>query len=251
MLEVYLDPCTVNSRKVLAGLDLTGTEYHLNHVDYFKGEQKSEEYKKINPHATLPAAKDGDLTITESNAILQYIAEDHGSVYPKDAKQRCAVNRWLLWEASVWFQSCYVYLVQYVVQPLLGAEPDQSAIDAEAPNWHKSAKILDDQLAKTKWLTGDDVTIADIAVAAPMHLHKATRLPLDQYPNLERWMTEQVECLPCWQRTQTAVDKALLPGKARSNINVTANKKFESVLISIKQPNEISSYETEAAKVRS
>lgn len=45
-----------------------------------------------------------------------------------------------------------------------------------------------------------------------MHLHKAQRLPLDQYPNLKRWLTEGVETLPAWQKTQGAVDKALLPG---------------------------------------
>lgn len=51
-LEIYLDPCTVNSRKVLAGLDLLGTKYEFHHVDYFAGAHKSEEYLKINPHAT-------------------------------------------------------------------------------------------------------------------------------------------------------------------------------------------------------
>lgn len=53
MLEVYLDPCTVNSRKVLAGLDLLGTEYHLNNVNYFTGEHKKPEYLKINPMGTV------------------------------------------------------------------------------------------------------------------------------------------------------------------------------------------------------
>jgi glutathione S-transferase len=53
MLQLYLDPCTVNSRKVLAGLDLLGTEYNLNHVDYFTGAHKAPEYLKINPNATV------------------------------------------------------------------------------------------------------------------------------------------------------------------------------------------------------
>lgn len=213
MLEVYLDPCTVNSRKVLAGLDLLGTQYNFNHVDYFAGAHKSPEYKKINPHATVPSAVDDDLVITESNAILQYAADLGGcSAYPKNLKKRAEVNRWLLWEASVWFQSCYVYLVEYVVKPLLEAEPDQSIIDAQAPRWHELAGILDAQLAKTKWLTGDDISIADIAVAAPIHLHAAQHLPLDQHPNLKRWLTEGIEKLPCWQKTQDAVDRALTPG---------------------------------------
>ncbi|KAI9869907.1 MAG: hypothetical protein M1823_008909, partial [Watsoniomyces obsoletus] len=134
MLEVYLDPCTVNSRKVLAGLDLLGTKYNLNHVDYFKSEQKSDWYTKINPHQTVPSAVDGDATITESNAILAYAA-DHGGkeeYYATDLKQRAVVNKWLLWEASVWFQTNYVYLVENVVKPLLGAQPDQSIIDGES-----------------------------------------------------------------------------------------------------------------------
>ena len=75
MLQVYLDPCTVNSRKVLAGLDYLGTQFEYHYINYFASEQKSEDYIKINPHATLPAAVDEDLTLTESNAILQYAAD--------------------------------------------------------------------------------------------------------------------------------------------------------------------------------
>ena len=260
MLEVYLDPCTVNSRKVLAGLDLLGTQFNLNKVDYFKSEQKSDWYTKINPHQTVPSAKDGDTTITESNAILQYAA-DHGGKhehYPQDLKHRAMVNKWLLWEASVWFPTCYVYLVENVVKPLLGAEPDQSIIDGESEKWNKNAAILDTQLGKTKWLGGDTVTIADIAVAAPMHLHGAAKLPLDKHPNLKRWLTEQVEQLPCWQKTQGAVDKALLPGKSSSstsqNLNgslsngeTTSVRSTFNYTKDVDKPTELYFYETEQA----
>ena len=212
MLEVYLDPCTVNSRKVLAGLDLLGTPYTLHHVDYFAGAHKKPEFLAINPNGALPAATDGDFALSESNAILQYAADLSGSDkhYPRDLKQRADINRWLLWEAATWFPSCYTYLVEYVVKPLLKTEPDQAVIDKEAPNWHRLAGILDAPLAKSKWLAGDTVTIADIAVAAPMHLHKLQRLPLDRHPNLARWMAD-IERLPCWQKTQAAVDRALQP----------------------------------------
>jgi glutathione S-transferase len=253
MLQVYLDPCTVNSRKVLAGLDLLGTQYNLNHVDYLTGAHKGPEYLKINPHATVPSAVDDDLTITESNAILQYAADlDDSSAYPKNLKKRANVNRWLLWEASVWFPSCYVYLVEYVVKPLLKAEPDESIIDAQAPRWHQLAGILDAQLAKTKWLTGDDISIADIAVAAPMHLHAAQRLPLDQHPNLKRWLTEGIEKLPCWQRTQGAVDKVLLPGVAAADgTTMAAPTEVRAIFNYTKDVDrltEIYFYECEAAK---
>jgi len=213
MLTVHLDPCTVNSRKVLAGLQLLGTPYRLVHVDYLAGAHKHPEFVALNPNAAIPVMTDGDFTLWESNAILQYAADtsDEPSYYPKDPKQRADINRWLLWEASSWFPSCYVYLVEYVVKPLLKADPDQSVIAKEAPNWHKLAGILDARLATSKWLAGENVTIADIAVAAPMHIHAQQRLPLESRPNLKRWMTEGIETLPCWQRTHDAVVKVLAP----------------------------------------
>jgi glutathione S-transferase len=57
-----------------------------------------------------------------------------------------------LWEASTWFPSCYIYLVAHVVKPLLNTQPDQAAIDKEAPNWHRLASILDARLANSKWI---------------------------------------------------------------------------------------------------
>ena len=210
MLQVYLDPCTVNSRKVLAGLNLSGIPYELRHVDYFSGAHKKPEFLAINPNGAVPAVVDGGLALSESNAILQYAADLSGSEkhYPRNLKQRADINRWLLWEASTWFPSCYTYLVEYVVKPLLKTEPDETIIEKEAANWHRLGGILDARLAKSKWLAGDTVTIADIAVAAPMHLRKWQRLPLDEHANLNRWMAD-VERLPCWQKTQGAVEQAL------------------------------------------
>ena len=88
---------------------------------------------------------------------------------------------------------------------------DAAVIEKEAPNWHRLAGILDARLARSKWLAGDGVTIADIAVAAPMHLHASQRLPLADHPNLKRWMTEGIEQLSSWKKTQAAVDNALAP----------------------------------------
>jgi glutathione S-transferase len=219
VLQIYLDPCTVNSRKVLAGLDLMKLDYEYNYINYFTGEHKSADFVKINPHATVPAAVDGDLKLTESNSILMYAADISGddTTYPKDLKLRADANRWLLWEASVWFGTNYVYLVEYVVKPLLGAQPDESVIEAEAPKWNKAAGILDTRLGETgKWiLPGNNPTIVDMAVASAIHLHEAQRLPLAQHKNLTRWIAN-VEALPSWQKTQGAVDKALLPNKAGS-----------------------------------
>jgi glutathione S-transferase len=226
-IQVYCDPCTVNSRKVMVGLEQLKADYKYNHIDYFTGEHKSDDFKKINPMGTVPAAVDGDLTLTESNAILQYAADlaSDDSMYPKDLKQRANINRWLFWEASSWFHSCYVYLVENCVKPgLFKVEPDQKVLDGESERFHKCAGMLDAQLGTTKWLTGDKVTIADIAVAAPMHLYVASKLPLDDYSNLKRWMSESVEQLDSWKKTQAPVDKMMASGSpSNSSVRTTVN----------------------------
>ena len=202
-MEIIADPITVNCRKVLAGLKLIGADYTLNRVDYFKGEQKSPEIVAINPNAAIPVLRDGDLILWESNAILQYAADKAGnaSAYPTDLAARADVNRWLLWECGAWFPTCYVHLVENCVKPLLGAETDQSVLDGEAPNFHKLAGIMDARLGGSAYLCGDQPTIADVAVAAPMHLHAWAKLPLDDHPNVRRWMAEGIETASWWKAT--------------------------------------------------
>jgi glutathione S-transferase len=203
MLKIHADPITVNCRKVLAGLDLIGAPYELVHVDYFKGEHKAEPYLTLNPNASVPSMVDGDFVLWESNSILQYAADKTGNeaVYPRDLRTRTDINRWMFWEAAQWFPSSYVFLVENCVKPLLGGAPDPAVLDAQAATFHKLAGIIDQRLAGSRWIAGDRVTIADIALAAPAHLHGWQKLPLNDHPNLKRWLTQDVEQLPCWKKT--------------------------------------------------
>tara|TARA_Y100001934_G_scaffold12781_1_gene15801 strand:+ start:474 stop:1112 length:639 start_codon:yes stop_codon:yes gene_type:complete len=202
-MEVLLDPRTVNSRKVLAGLKLIGADYDVRQYDYFQAEQKSDEFVAVNPNAAFPALIDDDFILWESNAILQYAAEKVGNTnaYPKDIRTRADINRWLLWESSSWFGSCYVYLVENCVKPLLGDTTDESILANEQENFHKLASILDARLKNSTFLCGEEPTIADVAVAAPMHLHGWAKLPLGDYPNLIRWMTKEIENCSWWKET--------------------------------------------------
>ncbi len=203
-MQIHADPITVNCRKVLAGLDLMGASFELNHVDYFKGEQKNEPYTSLNPNASVPAMVDGDFVLWESNAIMQYAADKIGNeaVYPRDLKVRADINRWLLWESSSWFPACYVYLVENCVKPLLGGAADPAVLDAQNATFHKLAGILDARLAQHQWVAGTaGPTIADIALAAPMHLHGWQQLPLEPHAHLRRWYFEGISQLPSWDKT--------------------------------------------------
>ena len=202
-MEVLLDPRTVNSRKVLAGLKLIGADYSIKKFDYFQAEQKSPDFVAVNPNASFPALKDGDFILWESNAILQYAADKVGntSAYPTDLKTRADINRWLLWESSSWFGSCYKYLVENCVKPLLGDVTDTNVLANEEENFHKLAGILDSRLEGSAFLCGNEPTIADVAIAAPMHLHAWSKLPLTDHPNLVQWMTSKIENFSWWKDT--------------------------------------------------
>jgi glutathione S-transferase len=220
-LQLHLDPATVNCHKVVAALDYMGIEYQRNHVDYVTGQHKTLEYLQINPNGTLPSASDDGLVITESNAIMQYAADASGekgaSAYPKDLKQRAIVNAWLLWEASRWFHSCYVYLVENALKEA----PDQATLAAEEPKWLALANVLNEQLDKTKYVAGDNVTIADFAIMAPMHLYALQKLPLDKVPNLKRWIAD-IGKIPAWQSTQAYVNNVFgLEQSVRASLNYT------------------------------
>ena len=203
-MKLYADPITTNCRKVLAGLDLIGAPFEHVHVDYFKGEQKGDAFTAINPNACLPALVDDDFVLWESNAILAYAADKVGNreAYPADMRSRADALRWLLWESSTWFPVNYGFLIEHCVKPLLGDQTDAAAVEAHSERFHKVTPVLEDRLSKHEWVLGTDApTIADIALAAPMHLHAWQRLPLDPYPAIRRWMGEGIEKLPCWEKT--------------------------------------------------
>lgn len=169
-------------------------------------------------------------------------------MYPKDLKKRADVNRWLLWEASSWFPTCYVYLVENVVKPLMKGEPDQKALDAVSDKFHTGAGVLEARLSKNKWLTGDHVSIADIAVASCMHLPEEMKLPLDKYPNVKRWLVDEVEQLESWKLTQKAVDDALLPKKPAATVRSSSVQTTVNYTKAVDQLTEIYFYESDKAK---
>jgi glutathione S-transferase len=201
-MKLYYDPITVNCRKCVAGLDLIGADYDAEVMSYFGGDHKKPEFAAINPNAALPALTDGDLVLWESNAILVYASEKTGNttVYPADARSRGDITRWLLWESNTWFPTCYTYLVENVVKPILDDTPDTARLTEHAPTFHGHARVLENALQGREWLCADHPTIADIAIAAPMHLHGPQKLPLEDYPNIRNWMA-RVEALPCWQKS--------------------------------------------------
>src|SRR6185295_17169942 len=121
IMKLYTFPPSPNARKVaavIAHLRLTDVEHAL--VRLHQGEHRQPDYLAINPMGRVPALRDGDLLLWESNAICQYLADRAGDTafLPADAGRRASVARWLFWEAGTWSPVIDVFTHENVRKPM-------------------------------------------------------------------------------------------------------------------------------------
>jgi glutathione S-transferase len=202
-MKLYGFPPSPNTWKVRALAAYLKVPLELEVIDLSKGEQRSPAYLAINPTGRAPTLVDGGLTLWESNAILQYIADKTGSpLWPADARSRADVSRWHCWQLAHWgAEACQPLTFQRLVKKFLNlGPPDEGIVGKATDAFNKEAKVLDAHLAKQKYLAGDALTVADFAVAVPLFYAKQAELPLGAYPHLRAWF-ERVAALPCWSET--------------------------------------------------
>lgn len=201
-LLLYADPCTVNCRKVLAGAKLLQVNVSLAYRSYFEQAHHRADYLALNPNGMLPTLVHDDFVLWESDVILQYLGSlaPAGPAYPADIQVRADIHRWQAWSSAHWFDVCYPYLIENGVKGLAGEPANADLLEATGPRFHRFATVLNDHLANREWLVGGGATLADISVAAPMHVHELQKLPLSSYPRIRAWIA-RVEQLPCWRET--------------------------------------------------
>ena len=185
MIELF-SANTPNGKKISIMLEEIGYEYKVTKIDISNGEQFKEEFKKISPFSKIPVIIDhkNNKTIFESGAILIYLAELSGKFYNKD--ERLEINQWLMAQMGY-------------VGPMLGQHHQfhhynsgKSKFGEE--RYFKIAKRiyteLDERLSKSKFLSGDNYTIADIGTYPWLARHEWHDIGLKNYKNLSRWYLE-------------------------------------------------------------
>jgi glutathione S-transferase len=203
-MKIYYHPVSTTSRPLMLYAQENGLDVEFKMIDLMKGEHYQPEYVAINPNRLVPVLEDGDFRLTESSAILKYLADKTGSpAYPKDLKQRAKVNEMMDWINT---QLCrdFAYGVVYPqIFPTHKRPTDEQHKGTitwnqeRAKNWFK---VLDhDILAKRKYLCGDQMTIADYYGAAFVSLAEFIRCDLKQYPNINRWY-ESMKKLKSWNK---------------------------------------------------
>ena len=208
MIEL-LTADTPNGKKISIMLEEINFDYKVTKVNIYKNEQFKPEFKKISPFSKIPVIIDHDnnKTIFESGAILIYLAEHSGKFYNQN--NRLEINQWLMAQMGY-------------VGPMLGQHhqfhhynPGKSKF-GEDRYFKISKRIyeeLDERLGKSKFLSGNEYTIADIATFPWIARHEWHDIGLIKFKNLTRWYNEISE-RDAVIKGYTFMDKKDLPPKA-------------------------------------
>jgi glutathione S-transferase len=203
-MKLHVFPPSPRAIKVLALARHLELEPEICVVDLFKGEQTKAEFAALNPNKTMPVLEDDGFVLWESNAILQYLAskKPQSGLWPTDLKRQIDVHRWQFWDCAHWDPGCATLVFERVVKRLSGrGEPDPAEIAKGEPIFHRNAGVLNTSLKGRKWVTGNDLTIADFALGAALVYAVPAQLPLADYPEIGRWY-ENLSALPGWKQVQ-------------------------------------------------
>ncbi len=180
---------TPNGRKASIMLEEVGLPYRVHAIDLGAADQTTPDYLALNPNGKIPTIVDQDgpdgkpLTVFESGAILIYLAEKTGRFLPTDARGRSLALQWLMFQMGG-------------VGPMLGqlfhfrnGAPEQIpyALNRYGHEALRLFGILDHRLGEADFLAGP-YSIADIATWPWISRHEAMGIPLEDFPNLRRWL---------------------------------------------------------------
>ena len=199
MIKFYYHP-SPNPAKVALYLEESGLPYEVVPVDTRKGEQHAPAFLDINPNAKTPALVDGDAVVFDSNAILLYLAEKSGKFLPDNTPAaRAQMHSWLMFVAT----GIGPYSGQAVHFKHFAPEPKTYAVNRYDFEAWRHWNIIEAQLAKHRYMLGDNYTLVDMAVwgwarAVPFILGAEAWARL---PNVKR-LLDEVNARPAAQRAE-------------------------------------------------
>ena len=184
-MRVYGDSISGNCLKVKWVCDYLDRPYQWVETDVLKAESRTPEYLAMNPAGQVPlAVLDDGRPLAQSNAIMLFLAEGSGLI-PTDAYDRAKMYEWMFWEQ--YSHEPYVAVARFQLHYLGKSAAD---LDPRIVERGKAAlKLLDDALAKTPFLVGDRVSLADVALVAYTRVADEGGFDLADYPAVRAWVS--------------------------------------------------------------
>ncbi len=189
-ITLYRHPLSGHAHRAELLLSLLGIKSNLVDVDLMKGEQKSPAFLRKNPLGQVPVLEDGEVTITDSNAILVYLATKYDPTrrwLPVEPQLNAEVQKYLsIASGPVANGPAAARLITLFGAGLSAEKTAQIA--------HGFFDVLEEALAHKIWLVGEQATIADVANYAYIAHAPEGNISLDNYPNIRNWLA-RVESL--------------------------------------------------------
>jgi glutathione S-transferase len=218
-MKLYFHPASTASRPILLFCAEAGIQYEPVVVDIMTGEHTKEAFTKLNPTGLIPVLEDGDFVLTESSAIMKYLAEKTNSAaYPKDLQKRARVNERMDWINTQFYRDWGYNLIypQLFAHHKRGTDAAHTGtLEWGKKNVEKWLAILDKSIiGNHKYLCGDEITIADYFASIVVGAGDLIGQDLSRYPNVSRWMTS-MRALPSWSKVNEVAEgfAASLKGK--------------------------------------
>ncbi|MGD9603443.1 MAG: glutathione S-transferase family protein [Gammaproteobacteria bacterium] len=186
-MKVFGDIASGNCYKVKLALVQLGIPHTWQHVDILAGESRTETFLRMNPNGKIPVlVLDDGPVLTESNAILNYLAEG-SPLLPAARFTRARVLEWQFFEQ--YSHEPYIAVARFI-QRYLGLPAERRAeFESKRSGGLKALGIMETQLRRTPFLAGDQYTIADISLYAYTHVAHEGGFDLAAFPAVGEWLT--------------------------------------------------------------
>ncbi|AWJ88050.1 glutathione S-transferase (plasmid) [Azospirillum sp. TSH58] len=189
-MKLYHHPLSGHAHRARLFVSLLGLPHELVEVDLKAGAHKTPEFLALNPFGQVPVLEDDGVVVSDSNAILVYLAKKAGRTdwLPEDARSAAAVQRWLSVAAG---EVAYGPAAARLVT-VFGASFNPDEVIGRA---HTLLKRLDSHLSGRDWLVGVQPTVADVAIYSYVARAPEGNVDLSGYPAVNAFL-RRVEALP-------------------------------------------------------
>jgi glutathione S-transferase len=219
-MKLHMHPASITSRPVRLLIAEKGLDVEEVLVDLMTGAHHQEPFVSFNPSRLVPVLEDGDFKLTESSAILKYLADKYDlPEYPKGLQERARVNEIMDWVNTNFYRDwgynlCYPQLFPHHQRPT--EEGQKVAVEWGRDKAGFWLQVMNDcWLGDGRaWLAGDAPTIADYLAGSIVALGDMIRYDLSKYPNVTDWLA-RVKGMDHWSEVSSALDgfAASLAGK--------------------------------------
>jgi glutathione S-transferase len=202
-MKLYHNPMSPNVRRVRLTAAVLGIELEEKKLDFTKGEHKNPEYLALNPNGAVPTLVDGDVVLTESRAIMQYLAakKPEAGLLPRDEATRADVTRWQFWDSSHFSPQLGSLGFEKFFKGMMGlGQPDNAKVQESLANFRRFAAVLNKRLEGKQYIVGSSLTLADLTIASSLMYAKQIEAPLAEFPNVQAWFSRITE-LEGWKKT--------------------------------------------------